>query len=115
VPWPLRVGLCDNQNMFLNVRIFKSISSMNQSLVSHWSDSDECRLLSDQRSANYVRKRFDVCNICMECIIITYLLRPRETVCFVVPRPPLLPEAKPRATTAVEGPQNTLLSRGLSK
>jgi hypothetical protein len=47
-------------------------------------------------------------------IIITYLLRPRETVCFVDPRPPL-PEAKPRATTAVEGPQNTLLSRGLSK
>jgi hypothetical protein len=48
-------------------------------------------------------------------IIITYLLRPRETVCFVDPRPPLLPEAKLRATTAVEGPQNTLLSRGLSK
>ena len=30
-------------------------------------------------------------------------------------RPPLLLEAKPRATTAVEGPLNTLLSRGLSK
>jgi hypothetical protein len=42
---------------------------------------------------------FDTCYI----IIITYLLRPRETVCFVDPRPPL------------EGPQNTLLSRGLSK
>jgi hypothetical protein len=25
-------------------------------------------------------------------IFITYLLRPRETVCFVDPRPPLLPE-----------------------
>jgi hypothetical protein len=48
-------------------------------------------------------------------LFITYLLRPRETVCFVDPRPQLLPEAKPRATTAVEGPQNTLLSRGLSK
>ena len=36
-------------------------------------------------------------------------------MCFVDPRPPLLPEAKPKATTAVEGPQNTLLSRGLSK
>ena len=47
--------------------------------------------------------------------IITYFLRPRETVCFVDPRPPLLPDAKPRATTAVEGPQNTLLSRGLGK
>ena len=35
-------------------------------------------------------------------------------MCFVDPRPPLLPEAKPRATTAVEGPQNKLLSRGLS-
>ena len=48
-------------------------------------------------------------------IFITYLLRPRKTVCFVDQRPLLLPEAKPRATTAVEGPQNTLLSRGLSK
>jgi hypothetical protein len=47
--------------------------------------------------------------------IITYLLRPRETERFVDPRPELLPEAKLRATTAVEGPQNTLLSRGLSK
>jgi hypothetical protein len=34
-------------------------------------------------------------------IIITYLLRPRETVC--------------RETSTVSGPQNTLLSRGLSK
>ena len=39
-------------------------------------------------------------------IFITYLRRPRETVCFVDPRSP--------ATTAVEGPQNTLLSRSLS-
>jgi hypothetical protein len=44
-------------------------------------------------------------------IFITYLLRPRETVCFVDQRSPLLSEAKLRATTAVEGPQNTLLSR----
>jgi hypothetical protein len=43
---------------------------------------------------------------CSTIPIITYLLRPRETVCFVDPRPPL---------TAVEGPQNTLLSRGLCK
>ena len=34
-------------------------------------------------------------------------------MCFVDSRPPLLPEANPRATTAVEGPQNTLRSRGL--
>jgi hypothetical protein len=27
-------------------------------------------------------------------IVITYLLRPRETVCFVDPRPPLLPRSK---------------------
>ena len=33
----------------------------------------------------------------------------RETVYFVDPRPPLFPEAKPRATTAVEGPKNTLV------
>jgi hypothetical protein len=47
--------------------------------------------------------------------IITYLLRPRETVCSVDSRPPLLPEAIPRATTAVEGPQKTLLSRGVCR
>ena len=41
-------------------------------------------------------------------IIITYLLRPRETVCFVDPRPSMFPEAKPRETSTVEGPQNTL-------
>ena len=29
-------------------------------------------------------------------------------MCFVDPRTPLLPEAKQRATTAVEGPQNRL-------
>jgi hypothetical protein len=29
-------------------------------------------------------------------IIITYLLRPGETVCFVDPRPSMFPEAKPR-------------------
>jgi hypothetical protein len=48
-------------------------------------------------------------------LFITYLLRPSEIVCFADPRPPLLPEAKPRATTAGERPQNTLLSRDLSK
>ena len=39
----------------------------------------------------------------------------RETVCFVDPRPSMFPEAKPRETSTVRGPQNTLLSRGLSK
>jgi hypothetical protein len=34
--------------------------------------------------------------------IITYLLRPRETVCFVDPRPSMFPEAKPRETWTVE-------------
>ena len=39
------------------------------------------------------------------CLFYHYLLRAMEAVCFVAPRPPLLAEAKPRATTAVEGPQ----------
>ena len=47
--------------------------------------------------------------------IITYWLRPRETVCFMDPRPSMFPEAKPRETSTVEGPQNILLSRGLSQ
>ena len=47
--------------------------------------------------------------------IITYLLRPRETVSFVAPRPPLLPEAKPRATTSGRGATKLTASRGLSK
>ena len=29
-------------------------------------------------------------------------------MCFVDPRPSMFPEAKPRETSAVEGPQNTL-------
>ena len=33
-------------------------------------------------------------------LFITYLLRPRETVSFVALKPPLLPEAKLRATTS---------------
>ena len=45
----------------------------------------------------------------------TYLLGQRETVCFVVPRPLMFPEAELRETSAVEGPQNILLSRGSSK
>ena len=32
-------------------------------------------------------------------------------MCFVDPRPSMFPEAKPRETSTVEGPQNTLLSR----
>ncbi len=51
----------------------------------------------------------------LKMLFITYLLKPRETVCFVDPRPSMLPQAKPRETSMVEGPQNTLLSRGLSK
>ena len=37
-------------------------------------------------------------------VIITYHTRLRETVRFVAPRLPLLPDTKPRATTSVEGP-----------
>ena len=48
-------------------------------------------------------------------IINTYWLRPRETVCFVDQRLSMFPEAKPRETSTVEGPQNILLSRGLSQ
>ena len=48
-------------------------------------------------------------------VINTYLLRPRETVCFVDQRLSMFPEAKPRETSTVEGPQNMLLSRGLSQ
>ena len=36
-------------------------------------------------------------------------------MCFVDPTPALLAEAKPRATTAVEGRQNTGVSTGFSK
>ena len=43
---------------------------------------------------------------------ITYLLRPRETVCFVDPRPPLMSEAKSRATTAVEEQWRNATARG---
>ena len=45
----------------------------------------------------------------------TYLLGPRETVCFVVPRPLMFPSAPLRETSVVEGPQNILLSQGSSK
>ncbi len=44
-----------------------------------------------------------------------HMTGPRETVCFVDPRPSMFPEAKPSETSTVEGPQNTLLSRGLSQ
>ena len=40
-------------------------------------------------------------------IINTYLLRPRETVCFVDQRLSMFPEAKPRETSTVKSPQST--------
>ncbi len=42
-------------------------------------------------------------------VINTYLLGPRATVCFVNQSP------SPNETSTVEGPQNILLSRGISK
>jgi hypothetical protein len=64
----------------------------------------------DAQRAECFRTIFEFSQFPQVLIFITYLLRPRETVCFVEPRP-----VKLRATTAVEGLQNTLLSRGLSK
>ena len=58
--------------------------------------------------------RFSVFNYCIVRIYTitvpiytfnTYLLGARETVCFVDPRPSMFPQAKPRETSTVEGPQ----------
>ena len=47
-------------------------------------------------------------------IVKTYLLGARETVYFVIRDPVMFPEAQPRESSADEGSQNILLSRGPS-